>query len=310
MDISCVSVVDLEALHGLLLPSSHCMSTHAASLDPLLTITQNGLQRYRTRILIAIASIIITFLAVFLTIYLSCRPFHHYWQINPNPGNVCQAGISMPIIWVSFVSNVATDLYLLFIPIPMLWGSSLKLLKKLATTLLLSAGLLIVICATLKSIHVIVVSVINAVGLRHGIRLTRRQDPAHGGQRAAEWGTRETFIAVVTTNLPMIFPLFKSWLYPFLSSTFRSTSNNKAYKLSEGGFVSIGGGGASSHNRGGLQSRVTGNNTYDNESEEHIVKAKDNIQMQNMQASRAKQPSPNVNEIMVSQHISVTTEKF
>lgn len=140
--------------------------------------------------------------------------------------------------------------------------------------------------------------------------LTLDQDPAHGGQRAAEWGTRETFIAVVTTNLPMIFPLFKSWLYPLLSSTFRSTSNNKAYKLSEGGFVSIGGGGVSSHNRAGLHSRVTGNMTHDNESEEHIVKDKDNIHLQHMQSSRAKQPSPNANEIMVSQRISVTTEKF
>jgi hypothetical protein len=157
LDVSCLSPVDTETLHGVLLPSTHCMSRRKRIFTHRLINIQNGLQRYRTRIRIAIASIIITFLGVFLTIYLSCRPFHHYWQINPNPGNVCQAGISMPIIWVSFVSNVSTDVYLLFIPIPMLWASSLKLLKKLATTMLLSAGLLIIICAILKSIYVIVV---------------------------------------------------------------------------------------------------------------------------------------------------------
>src|SRR5688500_12527898 len=86
-----------------------------------------------------------TFVSVFLTIYLSCRPFHHYWQINPDPGNQCQAAISRPILWVSFVTNVLTDLYLLLIPIPMLWKSSLKLLKKFAATLVLSAGVLIII---------------------------------------------------------------------------------------------------------------------------------------------------------------------
>jgi hypothetical protein len=50
--------------------------------------------------------------------------------------------------------------------------------------------------------------------------------------------------------------------------------------------------------------------TYDNESEEHIVKSKEDVMLKNMQASRQLQPSPNANEIMVSQHISVTTEEY
>lgn len=146
-------------MHDILLPSSHgmCIQFNTWKDTPLMSTTQSGLQRYRTRIRIAIAAIAVTFVVVILTIYLSCRPFNHYWQINPDPGNVCQASISKPIIWVSFVSNVFTDIYLLFIPIPMLWRSSLKLLKKIATTLLLSAGLLIIICAILKSSYVIVV---------------------------------------------------------------------------------------------------------------------------------------------------------
>jgi uncharacterized membrane protein len=49
------------------------------------------------------------------------------------------------------------------IPIPMLWKSSLRLLKKIAATLVLSAGVLIIICATLKSIYVIVVSSVLAI---------------------------------------------------------------------------------------------------------------------------------------------------
>ena len=76
-----------------------------------------------------------------------------------------------------------------------------------------------------------------------------------GGQVAAEWGTRETFIAVVTTNLPMIFPLFKTWLTPYLPSTLRLSSNNKAYKTPGSGFVTIGGSGEpSKHTRKGPRS--------------------------------------------------------
>ncbi|KAF1958356.1 hypothetical protein CC80DRAFT_534123 [Byssothecium circinans] len=253
----------------------------------------NGLERYRTRIHIALGLIVSTFIVVILTIYFSCRPFHHYWQINPDPGNVCQAAISKPILWVSFVSNVSTDIFLLLIPIPMLWKSSLRLLKKMAATLVLSAGLLIIVCATLKSIHVIV-------------------DPINGGQLAAAWGTRETFIAVVTTNLPMIFPLLKTWLAPFLPSTFRSSSNNKAYKKPGSGFVTIGGGGgsASSRNRQGPQSahHITANMTLDNESEEHIVKGNGDVKMQHMRAAGGPQRS--LNTIIVSKQVKITTEDY
>jgi hypothetical protein len=59
----------------------------------LIQDTKNGLKRYRTRIHIAIGLVVTTFIIVIMIIYLSCRPFHHYWQINPNPGNACQAAI-------------------------------------------------------------------------------------------------------------------------------------------------------------------------------------------------------------------------
>ncbi|KAF3039645.1 hypothetical protein E8E11_000093, partial [Didymella keratinophila] len=213
----------------------------------------SGLGTYQKRINAAMALIATTFIIVIMTIFLSCRPFNHYWQISPNPGNACQPAISKPIVWVTFVTNVSTDIFLFMIPIPMLWKSSLRLYKKIAATSVLSAGLLIIICATLKSIYVIV-------------------DPVNGGALAAEWGTRETFIAVVTTNLPMIFPLFKVWLQPFLPSTLRSSSNNKAYKTPGSGFVTIGGGGASSHANKTPRSRtrISANMTFDNESEERI----------------------------------------
>lgn len=107
--------------------------------------------------------IAITFIAVIMTIYLSCRPFRRYWQIVPDPGNTCQPAVSAPIVWVSFITNVLTDIFLFFIPIPMLWKSSLRLYKKMAATLVLGAGVLIIICALLKSIYVIIVSIFSTV---------------------------------------------------------------------------------------------------------------------------------------------------
>jgi len=119
---------------------------------------QNGLGTYQKRIHIVMVLIATSFVAVMMTVFLACRPYRHYWQISPDPGNSCQPAISKPIIWVSFVLNVSTDIFLFSIPIPMLWKSSLQFYKKVAATSVLSAGLLTIICATLKSIYVIVVS--------------------------------------------------------------------------------------------------------------------------------------------------------
>ncbi|KAF2445832.1 hypothetical protein P171DRAFT_431224 [Karstenula rhodostoma CBS 690.94] len=250
----------------------------------------DGLTRYRIRIHIAIGLIATTFVALIMTIYLSCRPFNHYWQISPDPGNTCQAAVSRPIIWVMFIGNVSTDAYLFVIPLPMLWQSSLKTYKKLAATLVLSGGILIVVCAILKSVFVLV-------------------DPVHGGQLAAAWGTRETFIAVITTNLPMVFPLLKIWLKPWLPTTLNSGSNRKVYKAHGSGFVSIGGGGASATNRSrpGQPSRDASRNmSFDNDSEEHIVRSEAGINLRSLQTVGGTQRSLKKNDIMVSTHVTVT----
>jgi hypothetical protein len=130
------------------------------------------------------------------------------------------------------------------------------------------------------------------------------QDPVHGGQSAASWGTRETFIAVITTNLPMIFPLLKTWLAPFLPSTIRSSSNNKAFQTPERGFVTIGGGGASGASRPSAR-HVKTLITFDNESEEHIYKGEDDIKMQNVQTGGGNNQSKS---ITVKKQVTVTTE--
>lgn len=44
------------------------------------------------------------------------------------------------------------------IPLPMLWGSSLKTYKKVASTIVLGAGIFVLVCAILKTILVLTVS--------------------------------------------------------------------------------------------------------------------------------------------------------
>jgi len=62
--------------------------------------------------------LLVTYLGVALTILCSCQPFHHFWQVSPNPGRMCQATNSPAYVLTVLVLNIITDIYLLSIPLP------------------------------------------------------------------------------------------------------------------------------------------------------------------------------------------------
>ena len=107
----------------------------------------------------------------------------------------------------------------------------------------------------------------------------------------------------------MIFPLFKVWFAPILPSSFRSSSNNKAYKPPSGGFVTIGGGGGSSQAKRTPRTRTstTANMTFDNESEERIMKNGMDVMMQDLHTRTDVQRPQGT--IVISKEVSVTTEE-
>lgn len=193
----------------------------------------------------------------------------------------------------------------------MLWESSLKLIKKIASTIVLGAGVFVLICAFLKSIFVLVVS-LDSLTVTHGTEFHSNhlltQDPVDGAQLAGSWGTREAFVAVFTTNLPMIFPLFKSWLKPLFGSVMRSSQ--KTYKTPDG-FRTIGGGGPGDSRS---QSRRNGSGTDPNtinmtytESEERMV---NDVKLQVLQPSHSGHITDDqrTQGIVVSSEFKVTTE--
>ncbi|KAK4124673.1 hypothetical protein N657DRAFT_572064 [Parathielavia appendiculata] len=164
--------------------------------------------QYRIRVNIGFGFLAASFVAITTNLYLACRPFHKYWQINPDPGNVCQPAISNQVVWMYLAFNVSTDLYLLSIPLPMLWASALKPVKKAGLMVVFGGGLLVVAFAILRCAMIFL-------------------DPVNGAQLAGSWAVRETFVAVVTTNLPMIFPAFKIWLAPLITSLRSTMSSQK-----------------------------------------------------------------------------------
>jgi hypothetical protein len=59
------------------------------------------------------------------------------------------------------VLNAVTDLYLMCIPIPMLWSSSLRPLKKAGLMLLFSGGIFVTAAGILRCVLIITVCVPN-----------------------------------------------------------------------------------------------------------------------------------------------------
>ncbi|KAK6818980.1 hypothetical protein PG987_016433 [Apiospora arundinis] len=209
------------------------------------------------RIYVGFALITSTWIAVLFSILFSCQPLEKNWQIYPDPGSMCaptgsyfmdittnqdadfcQPAISKVDIFVTVVLNVVTDLYLLTIPIPMLWQSSIKPVKKAALIVMFSGGVFVTAAGVLRCVLIITVSSFS-IHLDSFVRMlwttilsvVQRPsacigawNPVTGAQQAGSWAVRETFVAVITTNLPLVFPMFRIWLYP-IAGTVRQYSS-------------------------------------------------------------------------------------
>lgn len=183
------------------------------------------------RIYVGFALIASTWIAVLFSILFGCQPLEKNWQIYPDPGNFCQPAISKVDIFVTVVLNVVTDLYLLTIPIPMLWQSSIKPVKKAALIVMFSGGVFVTAAGVLRCVLIIT-------------------NPVTGAQQAGSWAVRETFVAVITTNLPMVFPMFRIWLYP-IAGTVRQYSSRALSHLSKDSRSGITGGSTKPQQPGG-----------------------------------------------------------
>ncbi|KAJ5207532.1 hypothetical protein N7491_001839 [Penicillium cf. griseofulvum] len=149
-----------------------------------------GLVNMRIRIHIAYVLIAVTYIATICSILFGCHPIHKNWQIYPDPGNYCQPAVSKIDIYVTVVLNVATDLYLISIPAPMLVKARLKWREKLELLILFSGGLFVMMAGILRCVLILTAG-------------------ANGAQQAGSWACRETFVAVIIGNIPMIYPLVR-----------------------------------------------------------------------------------------------------
>lgn len=108
----------------------------------------------------------------------------------------------------------------------MLWKSQIRLKQKIGLTVLFGAGVFVMIAGVIRCVIIL-------------------SNPVAGASQAGNWAVRESFVAVVIGNLPMIYPVLHRGVRRFASSY----GGSSGYNLSGSG-GGAGGGGGSRHGMG------------------------------------------------------------
>lgn len=125
-----------------------------AILEFLRRLTDLTWEKAHQTTLVAIRWILVsTFIAVIISDLVECHPFHHYWQVVPDPGPQCRQGYAQLITMA--VCNVFTDILLVVFPIPIILKSRMTLTRKVQLVLLFSLSLAVVIVTLYRVPHII-----------------------------------------------------------------------------------------------------------------------------------------------------------
>ncbi|KAM0355961.1 hypothetical protein ACHAPU_000350 [Fusarium lateritium] len=191
----------------------------------------------------------LAYCGVIAAIWGHCTPLQKNWQVYPNPGDACTLGVANYLTLV--VLNIITDLFIVAIPIPLLWTVKLSIQRKLMIGVLLCSGVFIMVATLLRCIY----------SLRD----------LEGINTSTIWAIRETFVAIIAVNAAAIKPLFSAsrWLVSSKGSSRDKGGSSYIHKNSHA-LATIGGSGVSGGRSANRHQKYM-TQLDDNSSEEHIV---------------------------------------
>ncbi|KAB8069902.1 hypothetical protein BDV29DRAFT_43149 [Aspergillus leporis] len=135
------------------------------------------------------------FVGVELSLFLICRPISNYWAV-PTPNYQCSSYQYYEIIQGCI--SVSADIFMLLIGLPLLLQVRVPLKQKLILVVIFGMGIFVIVAAVLTKVYCLVPSLISYVYMN--------------------WYFREATVAILVTNLPLIwsllrdvFPALKSW---------------------------------------------------------------------------------------------------
>jgi hypothetical protein len=186
----------------------------------------NNLAHLKMRVHIAYVLIGVSWAVITLILLFGCRPMSKYWQISPNPGAICQPADSKLYVLSVLIPDILTDMYLLSIPVPLLWAVNLGLKKKLSLTALFCGVLFVIVAAVIRGVVVLTAG-------------------PEGAVTGSAWAIREQFVSIVVANLPILQPSIRSLCRKIGLSALFSTHNSHPSTPFEGRTIGGGAGGGS-----------------------------------------------------------------
>ncbi|KAL2370266.1 hypothetical protein RJZ57_005307 [Blastomyces gilchristii] len=174
--------------------------------------------RQQRAVTITAVTCVLAYIATIIVILTRCYPIQKVWQIYPYPGDACALNIPNYLALVTtnvtyvhppkisppwtFADYRRTDIMIIYIPLPLLWKVKLPLRRKLLFGAWLCSGVFIVIATLLRCI--ICLQDVASINL------------------GTIWSIRETFVAIIAVNVPVLKPLFTKTVRLATTSTGRS----------------------------------------------------------------------------------------
>ncbi|KAK1469737.1 hypothetical protein CMEL01_01504 [Colletotrichum melonis] len=223
---------------------------------------------------------VLCYVATVLVIMTKCMPVHRNWQIYPYPGDAC--ALNIPNYIALAITNVTTDMMILYIPIPLLWSVQMPTAKKIICSLWLCTGVFIIIATLLRCILCLQDAKSINLGTIWSIRETVRPTFLNPIYRApsppfslSDPANSDSFVAILAVNAPVLGP----WIAKNASAVRSRTSKNRSKtggQESANHIVTIGAK-SSNHRLDKLtkdgRSANMGWTEIDNDSEERIMKS-------------------------------------
>ncbi|PHH61181.1 hypothetical protein CDD81_704 [Ophiocordyceps australis] len=162
------------------------------------------------RVNIGLALCAVAYAVLMLTIIFGCWPFEKHWQINPDPGNSCHPASSKLQAWTMLATDCITDLYIISIPIPMIWHARISKINKIGLIIMFCGGLVTMTFSAIRCKFIL-------------------ENSIESSQIAAEWSDRESFVATIVTNVPVLFPLIRQKVWHIYDSSGYSRSRSRGH---------------------------------------------------------------------------------
>ncbi|KAF9890787.1 hypothetical protein FE257_005357 [Aspergillus nanangensis] len=223
------------------------------------------------------------FVAVELTLFLICRPLSNYWAV-PTPNYQCSSYQYYEI--VQGCISITSDIFMLLIGLPLLMQVRVQLQQKLILLLLFGMGIFVIVAALLTKVYCLVPSLISYVYMN--------------------WYFREATVAILVTNLPLIWSLLRD-VFPALRSwTGSKRATGDRYRTGPWNSKT------SAYPRYGTQTQLQSNTDFDMDSyHRSIVTPHKTVSDVSYQPSDEREPSDDGSEraLRIRQDVTVTVER-